>query len=495
MFTQQRTRSALLSAFAVLLLLAMSVGAPVAGVSQATISSSAGAFGPAAVPSCKSSTPPVTAFNALNFPTTPKLDNPLYSMTPGTQFIFEGFVNSGSTHQEHQIVTIVTDMTKVINGVHTVVLWDRDLSPNLQGHLEVTESELAFHAQDTAGNPWNLGEYPAVYTGGVFTEAPDTWFAGLPTANGQPAAKAGNILPGNPQVGTPSFLQAYAAPDVILDCGQVSKTGQHICNITGCYDNAVIIEEVSPPDTGSQLKYYAPGVGNFQVDPQGGDPLGETLVLSKTIHLSRDDCLAARQAVLALEDQAYHHDNTQTVYTKTAAMTSTGFCETITPTVTPTASPTTTATPTATATPKPTPPGAPLPGTPRSLYVPVVHKPLPAPAATPTPTPRPEFYDGCKSDPNPAAASNYPVRIVTVDKIAEKVTLENVSNATVLLEDWNLCSINGNQDHDQIGGTIAPHTMRTFPNTGTPGIWNDTQRDDAALYNAVGELVSYWVDQ
>jgi hypothetical protein len=127
--------------------------------------------------------------------------------------------------------------------------------------------------------------------------------------------------------------------------------------------------------------------------------------------------------------------------------------------------------------------------------MPLAYKPLPAPAATPTPTPRPEYYDGCKSDPNPAAAANYPVRIVGVDKIAEKVTLENVSNATVLLEDWNLCSINGNQDHDQIGGTIAPHAMRTFPNTGTPGIWNDTQRDDAALYNAAGLLVSYWVDK
>ena len=348
---------------------------------------------------------------------------------------------------EHQIITIVTDMTKVINGVHTVVLWDRDMSPNLQGQLEVTELELAFHAQDTAGNPWNLGEYPAVYTGGVFTEAPDTWFAGLPTANGQPAAKAGNILPGNPQVGTPSFLQAYAAPDVILDCGQVSKTAQHICNITGCYDNAVIIEEVSPPDPGSQLKYYAPGVGNFQVDPQGGDPLGETLVLSKTIHLSREDCLAARQAVLALEDQAYHHDNTQTVYAKTAAMQSTGFCEAIVPTVTPT----TTATPTATATPVPTPPAAPDTNT----FLPLVAKEIV--------TPPPEFYDGCKSDPNPAAASNYPVRIVTVDKIAEKVTLENVSDATVLLDDWNLCSINGNQDHDQIGGAIAPHADADIP--------------------------------
>ena len=67
----------------------------------------------------------------------------------------------------------------------------------------------------------------------------------------------------------------------------------------------MIIEEVSPPEIGSQLKYYAPGVGNFQIGPQDDDPLGETLVLSKTMQLSREDCIAARQAALALEDQAY----------------------------------------------------------------------------------------------------------------------------------------------------------------------------------------------
>jgi hypothetical protein len=87
------------------------------------------------------------------------------------------------------------------------------------------------------------------------------------------------------------------------------------------------------------------------------------------------------------------------------------------------------------------------------------------------------------------------VRIVKVDKVTEVVTLQNVSDKTVSLEDWNLCSINGNQEHDQIGGTIAAGQTRTFPNSGTFGIWNDSQRDDAALYNAAGFMISYWIDQ
>jgi len=107
----------------------------------------------------------------------------------------------------------------------------------------------------------------------------------------------------------------------------------------------------------------------------------------------------------------------------------------------------------------------------------------------------PAIYDGCKSDPNPAGASNFPVRIVNVDKVAEIVSLQNISDKTVSLEDWNMCSLNTNQDHDQIVGTIAPGQTRSFPNVGSPNVWNNTQRNDGALYNAAGFLVSYWVDQ
>ncbi len=390
----------------------------------------------------------------------------------------------------HQVIFTVTDLTKVVHGVRTVVLWDRDFYTG-----QPTEAELAFHAQDNAGNPWNLGEYPAQYSGGKFTEAPDTWISGLPTEKGQPPAQGGTILPGNPQEGTPIFLQAYAAPDIILDCGQVSKTGQHVCNSIGCYDNVVVIDETSPPDPGSQQKYYAPGVGNFQVGATN-DPQGETLVLSETLHLSRDECIAAREAALALEDQAYHHDTSQTVYKQTSPMEQTGLCETIQPVETPSATPITpTMIPTTetspTATPTTTPPAAPN----LNIYIPIVSRIFPTPTTLPTPTLPPAIFDGCRDTPNPASAPNSPVRIVKVDKVAEVVTLQNVSNATVSLEDWNMCSIGTHQEHDQIFGTIAPGQTRNFPNTGDGAIWNDTTRNDGALYNPAGFLVSYWVDQ
>ena len=474
MFSQQRIRSALLSTLAVLLLLLISAGAPGAGVSQATTSSLAGGPGPAATLPCNLATP----FSANNFPSSPNVNNPLLSYVPGTKFVLEGRVNVGGQPLAHQVILIVTDLTKMVHGVRTVVLWDRDFNTGV-----LTESELAFHTQDNAGNIWNLGEYPAQYVGGTFQDAPDTWFEGLDSG------LAGMVIPGNPQMGTPKFLQAYA-PGIIGDCGQVAEVGkQHVCNAIGCYDNVLVIDETSPPELGTQQKYYAPGVGNFLIGATNNDPQGETLVLSETVHLGRDDCIAAREAALALEDQAYNHDNSQTVYdlTRTTVgygpMEQTGFCDSIQVTPTPSVSPTPTATPTATpTTPTPTPLGT-------TIFLSIMAKNVVGQLSPPA------IYDGCKSDPNPGGAANFPVRIVTVDKVAEIVTLQNISSAMVSLEDWNMCSINGNQDHDQIFGTIAPGQTRSFPNIGDPNIWNNTQRDDGVLYNAAGFLVSYWVDQ
>jgi len=157
-------------------------------------------------------------------------------------------------------------------------------------------------------------------------------------------------------------------------------------------------------------------------------------------------------------------------------MASTGYCETLAP-----------PTPTPPASPTPTPPTSPTPTPPTyTAHLPLINK---------IPAVPPAIYDGCKSDPNPAGATNYPVRIVGVNKVTEVVTLQNVSDKTISLEDWNMCSLATHQDHDQIFGAIAPGQIRSFSNIGTPNVWIDNQRNDGALYNAAGYLVSYWVDQ
>lgn len=87
-----------------------------------------------------------------------------------------------------------------------------------------------------------------------------------------------------------------------------------------------------------------------------------------------------------------------------------------------------------------------------------------------------------------------PVRIVALDKTAELVRLQNVSDAPVNLDGWALCSMRGGEVQAGVGGTLAPGATRDFANPGEP-LWSNSNRDDAALYDPAGRLVSYWVDR
>jgi micrococcal nuclease len=90
-------------------------------------------------------------------------------------------------------------------------------------------------------------------------------------------------------------------------------------------------------------------------------------------------------------------------------------------------------------------------------------------------------------------APNFPVKILSVNKVSEIVTLQNVSEQPVDLTGWKMLSVRGNQVHRGIEGTLAPGEKRYFANTGKK-IWNDARSDNGALYDQTGQLISYWRD-
>jgi hypothetical protein len=85
--------------------------------------------------------------------------------------------------------------------------------------------------------------------------------------------------------------------------------------------------------------------------------------------------------------------------------------------------------------------------------------------------------------------------IVLKAAMPEVVRLQNVSTGPINLGEWHMCSITGNQEHLGIGGTLAAGEVKDFPYAGAGNIWNNASRDDGALYNSAGQLVSYWIDQ
>jgi hypothetical protein len=287
-----------MSAILVLPLVASSTAE--AGISQTATWVAGGSAGTTA-PSCET-TP---AFNKNNFGHSTRISNKFLPLVPGMQFTLDGTTTDDEgVRLPRRVILTVTDLTKVINGVRTVVLWDRDLADG-----ELVESELTFQAQDNKGSVWNLGEYPEEYENGKFVGAPSTWIAGLA------GAKAGIHMLAKPKVGSAEYLQGLAPRIDFLDCGKVFKTGVTRCTPTKCYDNVLIINERSPlePDSGIQRKFYAPGVGNVKITAVG-DPEGETLDLTRVVRLNKDGLAKARRAALKLEKRAYE---VSSVYRKT----------------------------------------------------------------------------------------------------------------------------------------------------------------------------------
>jgi hypothetical protein len=179
--------------------------------------------------------------------------------------------------------------------VRNVVVWDRDYTDG-----ELVEAELAFFAQDDDGNVWHTGEYPEEYEGGKVAGAP-AWIAGVK------GAKAGVEMKAQPRLGAPGYAQGYAPPPVDwTDHAQVYRTGRKICVPVRCFDNVLITREYNPDEPGfSQLKYYAPGIGNIMVGWIGKDPDRESARLVQLVHLGPSALAKARAAAMALDARAY----------------------------------------------------------------------------------------------------------------------------------------------------------------------------------------------
>ena len=258
--------------------------------------------GPAAASDCGP-----LPLDAKSFPQLPRVDNRFLPLLPGMQLFLDGFVVTidGARHP-HRIDTTVTKLTKVIAGVNTVVVFERDIQ---DGRL--AESELFFAAQDDQGRVWTFGEYPEEYDNGQLLGAPSTWLEGVA------GARAGIAMLAQPRVGSSTYLQGLGPKVGFKDCATVFQTGQRACTPVTCYEDVLVTDEFAPlkPKDGHQRKLYAPAVGNIKVTAAGGvDP--EALELTRAAKL----CPAELQELQAqaLSQDARGYQVARDVYAGTA---------------------------------------------------------------------------------------------------------------------------------------------------------------------------------
>ena len=247
-------------------------------------------------------------FDPGNFNKSTDINNKWMPMQPGTMWAYEGTaVDEDGNNFARRIEFTVTDLTKEINSVRTVVAWIVDYNND-----DVIEKEIAFYAQDNDGNVWYLGEHPEEFKDGKFIDAP-TWIAGVEEA------RAGIKMMAEPKVGTAKYFQGWGPAVEWSDYGDIQKMGQETCVPVDCYKDAMMIAESSLGEVGAaQFKYYVSGVGEVRVNWGGQDVTQEALTLVEHTQLSSEALAEIRIQALALEKHAY--EVSADVYGKTSPM-------------------------------------------------------------------------------------------------------------------------------------------------------------------------------
>ena len=227
-------------------------------------------------------------------PTT--IDSKWLPLIPGTQFVWDGKILVDDERLGHRVIATVTDLSKVVDGVRTVVVLEQDFTPpNVRA-----EAELSFYAQDDDGNVWLIGEYPEEYEDGKLADAP-TWMSGID------GARAGLVVQADPKLGEPSYSEGWAPSVGFADRARVFETHSKTCVRVGCHDDVLVIDEFNPDEPDAhQFKYYAPGVGVVRVGWAGAlEDTQETLELTRVATLDPEAIAKVRATALALEKSAY----------------------------------------------------------------------------------------------------------------------------------------------------------------------------------------------
>ena len=253
---------------------------------------------------------PLAPYDPIHFNHPNKINNTWFPLQPGKQLVLQGVANRGGGLLEHHVIFTVTDLIKVINGIPCVVVWDQDINKGV-----LSESELAFFAQNDDGAIYNSGEYPEVYEQGQFVDAENTWIHGIERA------RAGVHVEANPVVGK-GYEEANAPENDFWDCGNVfsiqdrsDRARPKVCVPGGCFQDVMTVREWAPLDGCDviQVKTYAKGIGIIQVGAIN-DPEGETLVLMQVNQLNDAELDAARASALALDS---HGPQVNEIYYRT----------------------------------------------------------------------------------------------------------------------------------------------------------------------------------
>jgi len=171
--------------------------------------------------------------------------NPYFVLEPGYFLELEGVEHGEKT----RLVVTVLDETKVVGGVETRVVEERESEG---GELsEVSRNYFAIGKRDNA--VYCFGEDVDEYEHGKVVKHGGSWRAG------EKGARFGMMMPGIPELGMRWYEEL--APGVAMDRAEVVSVKEPVGVEGGAPVNCLRIKETSAVEKGTEFKTYAPGIG------------------------------------------------------------------------------------------------------------------------------------------------------------------------------------------------------------------------------------------
>ena len=269
------------------------VGALVAAVFVFSACGGGSGAGEKAKPGAGAVEPTRFVFDAKNFVDPTTSTNQFHPLKPGTQWVRAGTTEVGSRQVPHQVISTMTDVVRVIDGVPVVAMLDQSTDSG-----ETAQVGFDWFALDKDGNVWILGGYTEDYEGGVYTNTDGAWLGAATGGN------AGVLVPGHVDLNTHRWFVAATEKGSAGSVAEPAEVGVSRCVTFGCFENVLVIREGEAGAIDNELKYYAPGVGIIDNVPHGASLHQDTFQLINVVELSPQGLAEASQIVLDLEVHA-----------------------------------------------------------------------------------------------------------------------------------------------------------------------------------------------
>jgi hypothetical protein len=182
------------------------------------------------------------------------VDNPFYPFIPGTTW---KYVEKSGGATSTNMITVTHD-TKMIMGVTCVVVHE-----TVARNGRIAEDDYKWLAQHKDGTVWCFGTAARETSPGGRVSTEGSWEAGVK------GAQPGILMPGQPRPGKP-YRQEYLY-NVAENMGQIVATNETVTVPAGAFTGCVKTKEWSMFEAGTELKWYAKGIGIVKEIATAGD--------------------------------------------------------------------------------------------------------------------------------------------------------------------------------------------------------------------------------